>query len=299
MGSIPSQLPKRIPFLKIGGIPRRKGTPARPPFRETPLHAGPPPAARRRNANDLQAILVHNDVSLRLSSQAVQEPMQQAVPLASSPFGRFARFGKMHRYMALGLRLKARKGFTLVLIPLRRGFSTVCVWKPPAFTAFARNIVTKARRRPASLRFRCRLHKQITSGLSCIQERKPRKMPDSSPDRSTAAAPSNCRRAAVAVRERIFRIQRRIESKRTESFNRSQASVGCVHLRQHRPMRSPAPDGSPAGVAEVSAPNAGIRETGSRGLFPPLEPGDTHAPALLSGRLRLARGACRPAPPAV
>ena len=48
--------------------------------------------------------------------------MQYAVPLAPSPFGRFARLGKIHRQQALGLGSKPRKGFILAPIPQRRRF---------------------------------------------------------------------------------------------------------------------------------------------------------------------------------
>ena len=59
--------------------------------------------------------------------------MHQAVPRASSPFRRFARFGKMHQHEALGFRPKLRKGFTLSPIPLRRGFLDNLNHERPAF----------------------------------------------------------------------------------------------------------------------------------------------------------------------
>lgn len=71
----------------------------------------PLPALAQRKVSGSASIATGGRRSTPPASQASQEPMPSVVPLASSPFGRFARCGKMHRPKALWLRPKPRKGF--------------------------------------------------------------------------------------------------------------------------------------------------------------------------------------------
>ena len=76
------------------------------------------------------------EAAARLSGglRPLKNPCHTA-PLASSPFGLFARSGKTLRHKALGLRPKPRKGFTLDPVSLRRMFSTAWPLKNPCHTA--------------------------------------------------------------------------------------------------------------------------------------------------------------------